>query len=380
MPPGQSTDQPIDRHTAASTTASITGSRTCPVRCSSTTRRTASSPVRSGCLAAVPSSSRPRAAGRTTSVALEKTQVAALAERIDELLDEVVRRTGGNAPGAGRRARRGRRHRAAGRPRGGGVPGRHHGAGLGRRGTAHDRRGPGAGGAGRRLRGGPRGGRGAAAAGRGERPADAARPAQPAPRPGPSPSARWTWSTPAGRRARCAACRSTRKDTYVRARTDTAAERDRDRACELLAKGELTVRGRIREASNAVLYCYRRATRAAAPPASTSRSPGSGRCGTSPTGSWRSARWPRTRSPRRLGWDLVPPTVLRDGPYGEGMCQLWIEARTPTGVRSCSPSSRARSRARAGRPSASPRWARAGPRCWCTPTTSGCGGWPCSTR
>ncbi|MFD9815360.1 DUF3090 domain-containing protein [Streptomyces sp. NPDC059080] len=37
-------------------------------------------------------------AGRTTSVALEKTQVAALAERIDELLDEVVRRSGGNAP------------------------------------------------------------------------------------------------------------------------------------------------------------------------------------------------------------------------------------------------------------------------------------------
>jgi uncharacterized repeat protein (TIGR03847 family) len=38
------------------------------------------------------------AAGRVTSVALEKNQVAALAERIDELLDEVVRRTGGNAP------------------------------------------------------------------------------------------------------------------------------------------------------------------------------------------------------------------------------------------------------------------------------------------
>lgn len=26
------------------------------------------------------------------------------------------------------------------------------------------------------------------------------------------------------------------------------------------------------------------------------------------------------------GWGLVPPTVLREGPYGEGMCQLWIEA------------------------------------------------------
>ncbi|GAA2438158.1 DUF3090 domain-containing protein [Streptomyces macrosporus] len=38
------------------------------------------------------------AAGRITSVALEKAQVEALAERIDELLDEVVRRTGGSAP------------------------------------------------------------------------------------------------------------------------------------------------------------------------------------------------------------------------------------------------------------------------------------------
>ncbi|MFP5347610.1 MAG: DUF3090 domain-containing protein [Actinomycetes bacterium] len=33
-----------------------------------------------------------------TSVALEKQQVFALAERVDELLDEVVRRSGGNAP------------------------------------------------------------------------------------------------------------------------------------------------------------------------------------------------------------------------------------------------------------------------------------------
>jgi hypothetical protein len=25
------------------------------------------------------------------------------------------------------------------------------------------------------------------------------------------------------------------------------------------------------------------------------------------------------------GWDVVPPTVMRDGPLGEGMCQLWID-------------------------------------------------------
>jgi len=29
---------------------------------------------------------------------------------------------------------------------------------------------------------------------------------------------------------------------------------------------------------------------------------------------------------RRLGWDLVPPTVWREeGPYGPGSCQLWID-------------------------------------------------------
>jgi hypothetical protein len=26
-----------------------------------------------------------------------------------------------------------------------------------------------------------------------------------------------------------------------------------------------------------------------------------------------------------LGWGVVPPTVLRDGPFGEGMVQLWID-------------------------------------------------------
>ena len=29
-----------------------------------------------------------------------------------------------------------------------------------------------------------------------------------------------------------------------------------------------------------------------------------------------------------LGWDIVPPTVIRDGPYGVGMVQLFVEADT----------------------------------------------------
>ena len=25
------------------------------------------------------------------------------------------------------------------------------------------------------------------------------------------------------------------------------------------------------------------------------------------------------------GWEIVPPTVMRDGPFGPGMCQLWVD-------------------------------------------------------
>ncbi|OAR27519.1 phosphatidylinositol kinase [Streptomyces sp. ERV7] len=95
-------------------------------------------------------------------------------------------------------------------------------------------------------------------------------------------------------------------------------------AVELLAKGELTVRGRIREASNAVLYC------------SVSYEGENAHCVYKPVAGERPLwDFPDGTLAQRevaayevgaaLGWDLVPPTVLRDGPYGEGMVQLWIE-------------------------------------------------------
>ena len=68
--------------------------------------------------------------GRTVSVALEKTQVQVLADRMAELLDEVATRVGTVIPRRGRRRRPGPADRAGRR----GVPGRRHGAGLGRRG------------------------------------------------------------------------------------------------------------------------------------------------------------------------------------------------------------------------------------------------------
>ncbi|WP_329341041.1 SCO1664 family protein [Streptomyces sp. NBC_00663] len=93
---------------------------------------------------------------------------------------------------------------------------------------------------------------------------------------------------------------------------------------ELLTLGELTVRGQIRDASNAVLYC------------SVTHDGQEALCVYKPVRGERPL-WDfpdGTLAQREVaayevseatGWDLVPPTVLRDGPYGEGMVQLWIE-------------------------------------------------------
>jgi uncharacterized repeat protein (TIGR03843 family) len=99
-------------------------------------------------------------------------------------------------------------------------------------------------------------------------------------------------------------------------------------AAELLAHGELTVRGRIREASNAVLFCTveqdgERAECVYKPVA------GERPLWDFPDGTLAQREVAAYEVSRALGWDLVPPTVLRDGPYGEGMCQLWIETVPP---------------------------------------------------
>ncbi|QEU95475.1 SCO1664 family protein [Streptomyces kanamyceticus] len=100
----------------------------------------------------------------------------------------------------------------------------------------------------------------------------------------------------------------------------------------LLTRGELTVRGRIREASNAVLYC------------TVSYEGEEAACVYKPVAGERPlwdfpdgtlagrevAAYEVSRAITQDGWDLVPPTVWRDGPYGEGMCQLWIEASDET--------------------------------------------------
>ncbi|MBA9044918.1 putative repeat protein (TIGR03843 family) [Streptomyces phaeogriseichromatogenes] len=94
-------------------------------------------------------------------------------------------------------------------------------------------------------------------------------------------------------------------------------------AAELLARGELTVRGRIRDASNAALFCTvahdGREADCVYKPAAGERP-----LWDFPDGTLAAREVAAYEVSEATGWGLVPPTVLRDGPYGEGMCQLWI--------------------------------------------------------
>ncbi|MEW2587803.1 SCO1664 family protein [Streptomyces virginiae] len=97
---------------------------------------------------------------------------------------------------------------------------------------------------------------------------------------------------------------------------------------ELLAEGELTVVGRIREASNAVLLCTVTHDGASVDcvykPVKGERP-----LWDFPDGSLAQREVAAYLVSEATGWGLVPATVLRDGPYGEGMVQQWIEARQP---------------------------------------------------
>ncbi|MGK5637884.1 SCO1664 family protein [Streptomyces sp. URMC 126] len=100
---------------------------------------------------------------------------------------------------------------------------------------------------------------------------------------------------------------------------------------ELLARGELTVRGRVREASNAVLYCtvaYEGVTAACVYKPVAGERP----LWDFPDGTLAQREVAAYELSEAMGWGLIPPTVLRDGPYGPGMCQLWIDGPADDGA------------------------------------------------
>ena len=103
-------------------------------------------------------------------------------------------------------------------------------------------------------------------------------------------------------------------------------------ALELLATGDITVQGRLVDASNATLF------------GQVQGSGGGGddgvrtvdcvykpRAGERPLWDFPNGTLARREVAafavsEATGWRVVPPTLLRDGPFGPGMCQLWIDA------------------------------------------------------
>lgn len=100
-----------------------------------------------------------------------------------------------------------------------------------------------------------------------------------------------------------------------------------ERARDLLRHGELDVRGRLVEASNATLLCGVEADGVGAEcvykPVRGERP-----LWDFPDGTLAGREVAAALLAEALGWDLVPPTMLRDGPFGPGMVQLWVDSAT----------------------------------------------------
>jgi len=104
---------------------------------------------------------------------------------------------------------------------------------------------------------------------------------------------------------------------------------------DLLASGKLEVEGRLVDASNATLYCklktVGRKTRSGKTSAATEVAcvykpiAGERPLWDFPNGTLAGREVAAYVVSRAAGWDVVPPTVMRDGPFGPGMCQLWID-------------------------------------------------------
>jgi uncharacterized repeat protein (TIGR03843 family) len=103
----------------------------------------------------------------------------------------------------------------------------------------------------------------------------------------------------------------------------------RPTAMHLLTTGELTVVGRLLSASNATFYCV--VTGEVSPGRTIGAS-----CVYKPTrgerplydfpdGTLACREVAAHAVSQASGWEIVPPTVMRDGPFGDGMVQLWVE-------------------------------------------------------
>jgi uncharacterized repeat protein (TIGR03843 family) len=93
---------------------------------------------------------------------------------------------------------------------------------------------------------------------------------------------------------------------------------------EVLRRGELTVLGRIRSASNATFLCEAHLDELEAhcvykPVA------GEAPLWDFPDGTLAGREYGAYLVSAALGWDVVPYTIIREGPAGPGMLQLWVD-------------------------------------------------------
>lgn len=93
---------------------------------------------------------------------------------------------------------------------------------------------------------------------------------------------------------------------------------------EVLRRGELTVIGRIRSASNATFLCEAHLgeaqTHCVYKPIA-----GEAPLWDFPDGTLAGRELGAYLVSDALGWDIVPYTIIRDGPAGRGMLQLWVD-------------------------------------------------------
>jgi len=110
----------------------------------------------------------------------------------------------------------------------------------------------------------------------------------------------------------------------ARPRKDDVAPDGEQAILDLLTSGKLDIEGRLVDASNATLYCtirlgQQRANCVYKPVA------GERPLWDFPDGTLAGREVAAYVVSRAAEFDVVPPTVMRDGPFGPGMCQLWIE-------------------------------------------------------
>ena len=99
---------------------------------------------------------------------------------------------------------------------------------------------------------------------------------------------------------------------------------DPEQALALLRGGALTVHGRLSGSSNGALYCT--AALDGLEAVCVYKPVGGERpLWDFPDGTLAGREVAAYEVAAATGWALVPPTVLREGPLGEGMAQLWVE-------------------------------------------------------